>query len=279
LSGSNVSNKADLAASFGKAAQKYDDAARLQKKVGSHLLSLVKLRAKRAAGSFSNVVDLGCGTGYFSGDLYACFKPEKLILADISRPMLDFAFEKLSSDYQQQQNGLGGVHRVQLDAEQLPFGGDCLSLVFSSLAVQWVGDLERTINGLYGALESNGLLAFSTLVDGTLFELKSSWAHVDSQKHVNDFLSYEHCCELVKQSGFEMLVAEECLEVIPYEQPIHLMKDLKAIGAHNIAQGRPTKLTGKSKLSRVLREYERFRRPDGIVPATYRVAYFVLRKR
>jgi len=51
-----------------------------------------------------------------------------------------------------------------------------------------------------------------------------------------------------------------------------VMRDLKAIGAHNAAADRPPALSGKQWLAGVERNYERFRR-DGKLPATFEVIY------
>ena len=51
-----------------------------------------------------------------------------------------------------------------------------------------------------------------------------------------------------------------------------LMRDLKAIGAHNVTRGRPAGLSGKSVLSAVARAYEAHRR-EGKLPATFEVVY------
>ena len=50
------------------------------------------------------------------------------------------------------------------------------------------------------------------------------------------------------------------------------MRDLKAIGAHNVNAGRARGLTGKSRLTRMIAAYEAFRR-DGRLPATYEIVY------
>jgi malonyl-CoA O-methyltransferase len=50
------------------------------------------------------------------------------------------------------------------------------------------------------------------------------------------------------------------------------MRDLKAIGAHNVTAGRPRSLSGRARLARVERAYESFRREQRL-PATYEVIY------
>ena len=59
---------------------------------------------------------------------------------------------------------------------------------------------------------------------------------------------------------------------LTYPDALSLMRDLKAIGAHNMTAGRPRALTGKNRLRRVQEAYESFRK-DGRLPATYEVVY------
>jgi len=59
---------------------------------------------------------------------------------------------------------------------------------------------------------------------------------------------------------------------LEYPDALSLMRDLKAIGAHNVTAGRPRTLLGRAKLARMSDAYEAFRR-DGSLPATYEVIY------
>jgi malonyl-CoA O-methyltransferase len=59
---------------------------------------------------------------------------------------------------------------------------------------------------------------------------------------------------------------------LTYDRVRELMRDLKAIGAHNVTRGRPTALSGKRRLAAVSANYERYRR-DGKLPATFEVVY------
>ena len=60
--------------------------------------------------------------------------------------------------------------------------------------------------------------------------------------------------------------------VLNYADALALMRDLKAIGAHNATAGRPRSLAGRARLTRVQDAYEAFRR-EGQLPATYEVIY------
>jgi len=59
---------------------------------------------------------------------------------------------------------------------------------------------------------------------------------------------------------------------VGYPDVLSLMRDLKAIGAHNVTAGRPRALVGRSRLKRMQDAYEALRRDDRL-PATYEVIY------
>jgi malonyl-CoA O-methyltransferase len=50
------------------------------------------------------------------------------------------------------------------------------------------------------------------------------------------------------------------------------MRELKGIGAHNVAQARPRGLTGRKQLQAFEQAYEKFRF-EGVLPASYEVVY------
>jgi malonyl-CoA O-methyltransferase len=51
-----------------------------------------------------------------------------------------------------------------------------------------------------------------------------------------------------------------------------LMRELKAIGAHNVTQGRARGLTGRRRLAAMIHAYEELR-VDGKLPASYEVIH------
>jgi len=59
---------------------------------------------------------------------------------------------------------------------------------------------------------------------------------------------------------------------LTYPDVYKLMRDLKAIGAHNVTAQRARGLTGKAVLKRVEQAYEQFRQ-QGVLPASYEVVY------
>lgn len=270
----NVADKHALASSFGRAATSYDEAAELQRIVGFELIRHVQAQCQVLAIDHPDMLDLGCGTGFFGKHLIKRLRPSHCTFADISSDMLSAAKARVCAELPSYKQ----TSFIELDAENLGLNERSLDLVFSSLALQWVGDLQSTLAGVHRVLKPGGMLAFSTLLDGTLHELKSSWAAVDSEQHVNTFMSLDECKAIAEGSGMRLCEFVEHEVVMPFKGPLEVMRSLKAIGAHNISAHRPKGLTSRARLRRVIGEYEGFRREDGFVPASYKVAYVVLVK-
>ena len=77
-----IIDKQAVAESFSKAAVHYDQFAQLQRDIGEQLLNNVTLKAP------INVVDLGCGTGYFSEKITQIRHVDQLVFLGIGRVKL-----------------------------------------------------------------------------------------------------------------------------------------------------------------------------------------------
>ena len=67
-------------------------------------------------------------------------------------------------------------------------------------------------------------------------------------------------------------VARHAGRILRYEAVEDLMRELKILGAHNVADGRQRSLTGKGRMLAMKSSYERFR-SNGLLPASYEVVY------
>ncbi|MBD9514459.1 malonyl-ACP O-methyltransferase BioC [Pseudomonas sp. PDM22] len=258
---SALPDKRQVAASFSRAASTYDAVAELQRTVGGRLLELLPAHVAP-----QRWIDLGSGTGYFTRALAARYPQAQGLSVDIAEGMLRHAREQG-----------GAQHFIGGDAERLPLRDGATDLLFSSLAIQWCGDLPAVLDEARRVLRPGGVAAFSSLCIGTLGELRQSWEAVDGFVHVNRFRAFEQYQQHCAGSGLEVL--ELCTEdrVLHFPDLRSLTHELKALGAHNLNPGRPDGLTGRERVRALIAAYERFRQPEGL-PATYRVVYAVLRK-
>ena len=261
-------DKQRVAESFSRAATTYDQAAAFQRDAGSNLLG--RLPERLAA---SDIVDLGAGTGYFTRALAQRFSRPVAAL-DLAEGMLQFARRSTGREYQCL---LDHPRWVVADAEALPLRADSQDLIFSSLALQWCPDLGKALAEAQQALRPGGCLAFNTLVDGTLHELQKAWRAVDGYVHVNRFMPESELQRVLGAAGFADWHCNIETHVLRYTQLSELTRELKALGAHNLNQGRPGGLTGRARLRALTQAYETFRQPDGL-PATYQVAQILMFK-
>ncbi|NRA60584.1 MAG: malonyl-ACP O-methyltransferase BioC [Psychrobium sp.] len=253
--------KSDISERFGASAQTYDRGAALQRAVGNHLLTLMPEQDKELA----CLLDLGSGPGYFTSALND--RCQQLIGLDIAPKMLQFA---------RQRNDALQVTWLSGDAEQLPLGSNTLSGIYSSLMLQWVHDLTRALIEAHRVLKPGAHMSFSTLLDGTLFELNEAWAHVDDKQHVNAFLSEVMLRQAISDSGLTLMSLTTKTQPVYYETVVGLMRDLKNIGASQTSQ-RGQGLMGRQALKKLAAGYEKYRSAKGL-SASYQVAYCVLQK-
>jgi malonyl-CoA O-methyltransferase len=252
-----------IALAFDRASPGYDAAAALQERVRNELIGrLGDLKIAPTA-----ILDLGAGTGHSSRALKRRFPAALVIAADIAPGMLALA--------KQQSRWLRRFERVRADAYALPFRDGSFDLVFSSLMLQWCDDLDTVFAELARVLKPGGALVFSTFGPDTLIELRESWRASDAPgNHVNHFFDAPSLGTALMHAGLAEPVLDVDRIVTGYDDVLTLMRELKAIGAHNVTRGRTRGLTGRKRLAAMSRAYETLRR-DSKLPATWEVIHAV----
>jgi len=254
-----VQDKKAIATSFGKAAETYDKHAAFQRDVGHRLLEKLPVDL-----SGQRVLDLGCGTGYFSALLQQ--RGAVVVCVDISQEMLNKAQQRCGDDR---------ASYVLADAENLPFESGSFDYVFSSLALQWCCDLSYPLSEVRRVLKKGGAGFFSTLIDGSLYELRDSWKKIDAYQHVNDFITINQVKIALAQSQCQNHQLDLTSITVWYDSAFSVMRDLKGIGATHVS-GRSPALTSRRTLLHVEREYQNFKNNKGLLPATYQVCFGVI---
>lgn len=252
----------DIARAFGRASGSYDAAARLQARVRDELLS----RLDGLSLEPSVVMDLGAGTGLATGALKRRYRKAQVVAVDLAEGMLRLARRR--SRFWRPFRCVAG------DAARLPFREGSVDLVFSNLMLQWCGGLDATLAEIARVLRPGGLFLFGSFGPETLRELRGAWAEVDDAVHVNAFVDMHDLGGALQRAGFTEPVLDVDRHVLHYADTMALMRELKAIGAHNLNAGRARGLTGRRKLARMTVAYEARRKPSGL-PATYEVVYGV----
>ena len=264
---------------FERAAATYDAAAVLHREVGRRMaerLGLIKLQPAR-------ILDAGCGTGEALAELTARYPEATIFGLDIAFGMVAAARRRAAA--LQEPSGDARAEWLDprapspaaycfvcADAARLPLAAGSVELVWSNLALQWIDRPLAAFGEFLRALRVGGLLMFTTLGPDTLKELRAAFAGVDAATHVGRFVDMHDLGDALVEAGFADPVMDMETITLTYADAPSMMRELKALGAHNATVGRPRGLMGRGRWQRALAALERFRR-EGRLPATYEVVY------
>ncbi|MCV5977809.1 malonyl-ACP O-methyltransferase BioC, partial [Escherichia coli] len=84
-------------------------------------------------------------------------------------------------------------------------------------------------------LKNGGKAWFSTLVDGSLYELRASWEKIDAYQHVNNFLTLNQVKIALAQSRCDSHQLDLTTITVWYDSAFSVMRDLKGIGANHVS--------------------------------------------
>ena len=212
--------------SFDRAAKTYDAAAVLQHEVCRR--SLERLDFIRHAPQC--ILDAGCGTGNAWQGLGARYPAARMLALEIAPGMLRQARAGLSWHQRLLRRG---PQTVCGDLERLPLAGGSIDLVWSNLALQWVNELPRAFVEMRRVLAPGGLFLFTTFGPDTLKELRAAQADTDGHPHVSRFIDMHDIGDMLVEAGFADPVIDMETFTLTYDDARAVMRDLKAIGAHN----------------------------------------------
>lgn len=251
--------KVKIATDFGAATATYEMASRLQQRMGAFMIArLPPFEPGRAP---LRILDLGCGTGYFTRQLARRYPGAHVTAVDLSGGMIDHA----------RRNSPEGIRWVVSDAEQLPFADGSFDVVFSNLMVQWCEHPDRVFAECRRVLNREGVLQCSTLLEGSLRELAQAWAQADpGHRHVNAF---DTAAAVAKQVHHQLPGAGLDTQTIEldYASPLTLGRELKHLGAVYKGADRRNTLTAPGRVRAMCEHYPK--RSCGSISASYEACW------
>jgi malonyl-CoA O-methyltransferase len=247
-------DRSAMRAAFDGASETYDESAVLQARVREELIDRLSLVALEPG----VVLDLGAATGSAARSLAQRYPAALIVALDVSPAMLRRAASRSLV--------------VCADATRLPLATASVDLVYSNLMLQWCDEPDAVFAEAHRVMRPGGFLSFSTFGPDTLSELRAAWSAADGFSHVNRFIDMHDIGDALVRAGFTEPVMDVERVCLTYPDVLALMRDLKAIGAHNVTIGRARGLTGRARLARMTEAYEP-RRQAGRLPATYEVVY------
>ncbi|WP_062359934.1 methyltransferase domain-containing protein [Vreelandella aquamarina] len=234
-----------VARAFSRAAPRYDTLASAQRDIGEALWQTLPERSH-------HVLDLGCGTGYWTQRLASHYPNATITGLDLAPGMLAHA---------QAQYG-DAIRWQQGDAAALPLSDASVDLVFSNLAIQWCPDIGAVMQELARVLVPGGQARITTLLPGTLSEVATAWQRPEALLQTPDASTVQRA---IQQSGLRLTQHTRAQRRFFYSDMNAVMASIKGVGAQ---VARPNARLTRQALINAQARYESLRTPQGL-PVSY----------
>ena len=163
-----------------------------------------------------------------------------------------------------------------LDEEALPIRPGSIDLTVSALTLHFTNDLPGALTQIRQVLKPDGLFLGVLLGGATLNELRQSTLEAEMEIHggasprVAPFADVRDLGSLLQRAGFALPVTDSETLTVTYPTPLHLMRELKAMGASNVLKERRTTPMTRRLIMRIAEIYAaRFSDNDGRIRATF----------
>jgi SAM-dependent methyltransferase len=167
-----------------------------------------------------------------------------------------------------------------LSGETLPLEAGSQDLIVSTLLLHLANDPVGQLIQMRQALTPDGLMLAALFGGQTLNELRSSLAEAEVEcegglsPRVAPMAEIRDLGGLLQRTGFALPVADSERLVVTYATPLHLMRELRAMGETNILAARRRRPMRRATLMRACEIYaEHFGAPDGRVRATFEIVF------
>lgn len=257
-------NKQQVCRHFGRMSKSYNNYAVVQKKMAHSLQLLAK-----ETGTFHRILEIGCGTGFFTKLLAELYPHAHIIATDISPDMLNTARNNLSA--------FTNISYELEDGENLQLSGQ-FDLIISNAAFQWFHDYHQAFRQFYNRLQPGGYLLYATLGSDTFYELRASFKAArqslgiqSSVHHGPAFIAMNTLADIGQQLGFDSKHYEEFhKEYFPTAK--EFLTSVKKIGANNASHSKHM-IVSRSLMFSMMNYYEQHFRQDEQIYATYHAIY------
>lgn len=162
------------------------------------------------------------------------------------------------------------------DADVLSLSEQTHDLVIHAMALHWANDPVGQLIQCRRALKPDGFFLGVSLGGQTLHELRASFGQAEAEvsggmsPRVAPMGEIRDLGALLQRAGFALPVADAVKLGVTYESPLHLMRELRAMGETNALAIRTRRFTKRSVLLRAMQLYqEHFATEDGRIAATF----------
>ena len=259
-------NKQQVTKHFGRNVATYDEYAVVQKLMATKLGDLAKKQ-----GEFKNILEIGCGTGYFTEILAKLFPQAQILSTDISQEMINFTEEKLT-EYK-------NITYKIADGENLKFEQK-FDLIISNAAFQWFNDYSQAFSNFKDLLINEGFLIYATFGEDTFWELNNSFKLAKEELAINNynshgpqFISWQKLRKISTDLSLSIKIDEEKVQEF-FPSVKAFLNSVKKVGANNATTGNKV-LINRKLMTKMMEKYARNHGVIGKIPATYHIIYGV----
>ncbi len=257
--------KQGIRRNFARRAGSYDRQACVQRLMAHGLLA----RLTDALPRSGRLLEIGCGTGYFTRLLKQNCNGAALVALDLDAALVAAARERLGAG--------AGVAWLVADGETLSRGR--FDAIVANASFQWLTRPADSLAAYQRLLNPGGTLAFSTLGPGTFRELADSLGQAAAAAPLAErpaiaaqgFLDEPAWSGLLARAGFSRVqLAREWITTTYPSVPVFL-KSLQAMGATN-----PEPRPFSPRLLKAL--IQAYQAAYGAIPVSYEIIWAVARK-
>lgn len=168
------------------------------------------------------------------------------------------------------------------ETEVLSLEEQSCDLIISNLDIHSINDLPGFLIQLRRALKPDGLFLASMFGGESLYELRASLFHAETQlkgglsPRVFPFADKQQMGALLQRAGFALPVVDSDLLTVSYPHIFKLMHDLRGMGESNIIEQRLKRNPGKALFMQAGQHYaEHYASEDGRIDASFEIIYLL----
>lgn len=193
----------------------------------------------------TRVLDLGCRTGYQLDALQQMYPDAQIVGCDLAAQKPGSLPRSWPSWLRKRPQS---PERLVCDPHELPFGAATFDLIVSNLFLPWSHSPHRVFEEAERILKPGGAFMFTTAGPDTLMEYRTAWASIDTFVHSFGLIDMHDIGDSLMAAGFAAPVLDRDVLQVDYPSVSALQKELRSLGASNIAGGRRMGLMAPSVL-------------------------------